>query len=123
MLSPTSQGQFDSLVQAFAGLANSQSDALSENLTKESVLRAQESVNMAESLREDLFKDIEELEQQTIKIRKKLVIHIHSENNPEGSLKKPLPAYERCISIDKEGIVNLLNQDVQFWQSALDQTQ
>ena len=62
ILPPASQGQFDSLVQAFAGLANSQSDALSENLTKESVLRAQERVNMAESLRKDLFKDIEELE-------------------------------------------------------------
>ena len=96
-------------MQAFAGLANSQSDALSENLTKESVLRAQESVNMAESLRDDLFKDIDELEQQTIKIRKKLIIHIHSDNNPEGSLKNPLPAYERCIAIDKAGIVNLLN--------------
>jgi len=64
---------------------------------------------MAESLRDDLFKDIDELEQQTIKIRKKLIIHIHSDNNPEGSLKNPLPAYERCISIDKAGIVNLLN--------------
>ena len=110
-------------MQAFAGLANSQSDALSENLTRESVLRAQENVNMVESLRADLFKDIEELELQTLKIRKKLVIHIHSDNNPKGSLKNPLPAYERCIEIDKAGIVNLLNQDVQFWKSALDQTQ
>ena len=110
-------------MQAFAGLANSQSDALNENLTKESVLKAQESVNIVESLRIDFFKDIEELEAQTTKIRKKIANNVSSESYPDGSLKNPLAAYEKCIQFDKQGIVDLLNQDVNFWQSALEQTQ
>ena len=101
--------QFDSLIQAFAGLANSQSDSISENLQKEAVIKAQEDLARAESIRTDLFKDIEELEAQATAIRKKIILNLNSDSNPKGCLRNQKTAYDKCIHIDVAGLNELVN--------------
>ena len=75
------QNQLQSMLQVFAGVGKTQSDELSQNLSKEALSEAQEQVDRIEKLRVELVDDIGSVEEAMSKIKDKIRRNQQSEAN------------------------------------------
>ena len=75
------QNQLQSMLQVFAGVGKTQSDELSQNLSKEALSEAQEQVDRIEKLRVELVDDISSVEEAMSKIKDKIRSNQQSEAN------------------------------------------